>query len=80
MEPLRGGLLANLPEKAAALLGGMPPVEWAYRFLQSVPGVTVVLSGASSMEQMKRTSGYSPRTGRWPTTSRRGSCARRTRL
>ena len=53
MEPLRGGLLANLPEKAAALLGGMPPVEWAYRFLQSVPGVTVVLSGASSMEQMK---------------------------
>lgn len=53
MEPLRGGLLANLPEKATALLGGMPPVEWAYRFLQSVPGVTVVLSGASSMEQMK---------------------------
>ncbi len=57
MEPLRGGLLAKLPEDAVAelekLRPGVKPVEWAFRFLQSVPGVTVVLSGMTEMSQMQ---------------------------
>ena len=57
MEPLRGGRLAKLPEKIEETLKSSRPDEkipaWAFRFLQSVPGVTVVLSGMSSLEQMK---------------------------
>ena len=57
MEPLRGGRLAKLPEKVEETLKSSRPDEkipaWAFRFLQSVPGVTVVLSGMSSLEQMK---------------------------
>lgn len=57
MEPLRGGRLAKLPEKIEEMLKASRPDEkipaWAFRFLQSVPGVTVVLSGMSSLEQMK---------------------------
>lgn len=57
MEPLRGGRLAKLPEEASGKLKTLRPDEgipaWAFRFLQSVPGVTVVLSGMSDVEQMK---------------------------
>ena len=56
MEPLRGGKLAFLPEeqeeKLSKLRGEKTPA-WAFRFLQTVPGVTVVLSGMSDFEQMK---------------------------
>ena len=57
MEPLRGGKLADLPEPAAQRVkalrpdGGIP--EMAFRFLQAVPGVTMVLSGMSDYEQLK---------------------------
>ena len=58
MEPLRGGKLANLPaecmEKLATLRPQADAVEWAVRFLQSFPQVTTVLSGASTLEQMKQ--------------------------
>ena len=58
MEPVRGGRLANLSESEADVLKGMrpdeAPVAWAFRFLQSIPEVTVILSGASSMEQMRQ--------------------------
>ena len=58
MEPVRGGRLANLSEAEADILKGMrpdeAPVTWAFRFLQSIPEVTVILSGASSMEQMRQ--------------------------
>lgn len=57
MEPLRGGKLANPPQEMAEKLTSMRPDEtipgWAFRFLQSIPGVTMVLSGMSSMEQLK---------------------------
>ena len=57
MEPLRGGRLARLSEQEAAPLKAMRPEEtipaWAFRFLQSIPSVTMILSGMSDMEQMK---------------------------
>lgn len=57
MEPLRGGRLAKLPENAEKQLKELRPDEkipaWAFRFLQTIPEVTMVLSGMSNYEQMK---------------------------
>lgn len=57
MESLRGGRLATLPEDAAAKLRGLRPDEgvpaWGFRFLQTLPEVTMVLSGMSNACQMK---------------------------
>ena len=51
MEPLRGGRLVKLPEADAEKLRTLRPDEtvpaWAFRFLQTVPGVTMILSGMS---------------------------------
>ncbi len=58
MEPLRGGRLARLSAAEAADLGAIRPgasaPEMAFRFLQSVPGVTVILSGMSDQEQLRQ--------------------------
>ncbi|HIT33028.1 MAG TPA: aldo/keto reductase [Candidatus Faecousia intestinigallinarum] len=57
MEPVRGGRLVNLPQDSIAKLNALRPgvsaPEWAFRFLQSVPGVTMTLSGMSSFQQLQ---------------------------
>ena len=57
MEPLRGGRLASLEEKYETRLKALGPDEtipaWAFRFLQSLPEVKMVLSGMSNMEQLQ---------------------------
>ena len=57
MEPVRGGRLCNLGEDNHARLKAMRPQEsiaaWCFRFLQNVPGVTMILSGMSNMAQME---------------------------
>ena len=58
MEPLRGGKLASLPPEHASALKALRPDEeipaWAFRFLQSIPSVTMILSGMSSQEQLEK--------------------------
>lgn len=57
MEPLRGGKLAALSKEQEEKLKAFRPEEgtasWAFRFLQSIPEVTVILSGMSNEEQMR---------------------------
>lgn len=56
MEPLRGGLLADPPSDVKAAYAAHPdrrsPVEWAFRYLYSMPEVVTILSGMSSWEQL----------------------------
>lgn len=57
MEPLRGGKLAKLNGSMEQELKALRPDEeipaWAFRFLQSVPGVTMILSGMSDLQQLR---------------------------
>ena len=58
MEPLRGGRLAKLKDGQESKLKEYRPDEeipaWAFRFLQAIPNVTMILSGMSTMEQMQK--------------------------
>lgn len=57
MEPLRGGKLASLAPEQEKVLKEMRPDEeipaWSFRYLQSVKGVTMVLSGMSNLQQLE---------------------------
>ena len=57
MEPVKGGKLANPPEKVRKIFSYVHPdwsyASWALRFAMSLDGVMTVLSGMSSMEQME---------------------------
>ncbi len=57
MEPLRGGKLVNLPEKAKEALAadsrGYTPAELGLRWLYNQPEVTCVLSGMNSVDMVK---------------------------
>lgn len=57
MEPLRGGKLAKVSEENEKALKALRPEEtipaWAFRFLQTIPEVTMILSGMSSLDQIR---------------------------
>ena len=57
MEPLRGGKLVDLPEKAKKLLqeseSGFTPAELGLRWLWDQPEVTCILSGMNSTEMVE---------------------------
>ena len=59
MEPLRGGDLVNCIPPAGqrawdSIRPKRPPVEWLLRWLWDEPGVSMVLSGMGSMEQLEQ--------------------------
>ncbi len=57
MEPLRGGRIVNLPEYEVEGIRRLSPsstaVSLAFRWLMGIEGVDVILSGMSSMEQLR---------------------------
>ena len=57
MEPLRGGKLAKSCLGAEKILSKSnseyTPANWAFGFLESIPGVTMILSGMSNMDQLR---------------------------
>ena len=62
MEPVKGGLLVNVPEEAKALFQGANPdlsvASWAVRFTASLDNVFMVLSGMSNLDQMNDNLSY----------------------
>ena len=65
MEPVKGGTLSKLPPEAETLLKNAAPEmsasSWAIRFAASLPGVLVVLSGMSNLDQMRDNLSYMER-------------------
>ena len=62
MEPVKGGMLATPPETVEKILKDAEPessaASWAIRFSADLEGVITVLSGMSSLEQMKDNLSY----------------------
>ena len=67
MEPVKGGMLANIPKEAEDVLReadpACSPAHWALRFVQQIPSVEVCLSGMSTLAQVEANAGdFSPLT------------------
>lgn len=62
MEPVKGGMLAKVPEKAEQLFKEQQPElsipSWAIRFAASQKNVMMVLSGMSSLDQLLDNTAY----------------------
>ena len=62
MEPIKGGMLANPPDQVKAVFNAANPdaslASWAVRFAASLDGVITVLSGMSTLNQMKDNVAY----------------------
>ena len=58
MEPVKGGSLVNLPQKALALLPDGSPASYAIRYAAGFPMVEVVLSGMSDPAQVEDNTSY----------------------
>ena len=59
MEPLRGGAMVNnVPETVSDSITAFPvqrpPVEWAFRWLYDMAECRVILSGVSTLDQLKQ--------------------------
>lgn len=57
MEPVRGGQLAKVSYQAKEILDSVhpdwSPASWALRFVKELPGVQTVLSGMTTLDQLK---------------------------
>lgn len=62
MEPLRGGKIADIEPSLLARVNSVgkerTPVQWAFSFLQSIPGILTTLTGMSDADQQTEKIGY----------------------
>ena len=62
MEPVKGGTLATVPAEVEAMMRAAhpdwSPASWALRFAASLPNVKVVLSGMSTLAQVKENAAF----------------------